>query len=720
MKRCHKKGDGMKCNKDEDMERWLIEVEESKLALQGFKATRLDSKVMMTKGDGKVTLPKFNGSSDPEEFLEWKLQSERIFLTNNVLEDLKARYDLTQFEGYASNWWESKKQKRAQQYISNLPTWNELIELMKMRYLTSTYYQKVLKKVYMLKQGSKSVEECFDDFKNVRMKPKIEEHLNCTLIIFVANLNQEISKPIRLKTYRSLEEAFHDASKVEADLKEERAYKEKNATTSTWSKSKEKWKTSNSRPQLKCLKPSLTTRPKEMIKPKEVTMLNLTTLIHPPFNVSNDKVDDIFQVNVPIEDEGGVGRDDEEEKSEHEGESESDVEKRMEERLNFAIVARRARHLPDLISSVRTVPDQIRGKWVKGIVRPLGDFVWLPVTATWIMTRAMGELAREESDQRENLFRARCKIVEKLCSLIIDGGSFTNANHEGIRERVQREKMVKRDKETLVASGGEGSSQDGPKRFNKITVKYRHPIPRLNDMLDELCGSIVFYKVDLRSGYHKIRLNPGDEWKMTFNTKFGLYEWFVMPFGLTNAPSTFMRLMNHVLKPFINKFVVVYFDDILKNSKSMEEHMFEVECDGIGRVLMQEGKPLVNFSEKLKGASFNYSTYNKELYALMRSQSKLNKRHAKWVELIEAFPYLIHYKKGKENVVADVLSKRYILINSMTSRMVGFESLKEFYSHDLDFIEICEDLTQGKRVHRFQLVDGFLFKDGKMCVPMSS
>ncbi|KAA0033251.1 pol protein [Cucumis melo var. makuwa] len=110
------------------------------------------------------------------------------------------------------------------------------------------------------------------------------------------------------------------------------------------------------------------------------------------------------------------------------------------------------------------------------------------------------------------------------------------------------------------------------RELNKVTVKNRYPLPRIDDLFDQLQGATVFSKIDLRSGYHQLRIKDGDVPKTAFRSRYGHYEFIVMSFGLTNAPTVFMDLMNRVFREFLDTFVIVFIDDILIYSKTEAEH----------------------------------------------------------------------------------------------------------------------------------------------------
>ncbi|GJT32650.1 putative reverse transcriptase domain-containing protein [Tanacetum coccineum] len=110
------------------------------------------------------------------------------------------------------------------------------------------------------------------------------------------------------------------------------------------------------------------------------------------------------------------------------------------------------------------------------------------------------------------------------------------------------------------------------RELNKLTVKNRYPLPRIDDLFDQLQGSSIYSKIDLRLGYHQLRVREEDIPKTAFRTRYRHYEFQVMPFGLTNAPAVFMDLMNRVCKPYLDKFVIVFINDILIYSKNKQEH----------------------------------------------------------------------------------------------------------------------------------------------------
>ncbi|GJT00746.1 putative reverse transcriptase domain-containing protein [Tanacetum coccineum] len=168
------------------------------------------------------------------------------------------------------------------------------------------------------------------------------------------------------------------------------------------------------------------------------------------------------------------------------------------------------------------------------------------------------------------------------------------------------------------------------RELNKLTVKNRYPLPRIDDLFHQLQGSGVYSKIYLRSGYHQLRVREEDIPKTAFRTLYGHYEFQVMTFGLTNAPAIFMDLMNRVCKPFLDKFVIVFIDDILIYSKNKKEH--EEHLKAVIELLKKE-----------------------ELYAKF-SKCKFWIPKRRWLELLSDYDCEIRYHMGKANVVADALS----------------------------------------------------------------
>ncbi|GKB01522.1 putative reverse transcriptase domain-containing protein [Tanacetum coccineum] len=220
------------------------------------------------------------------------------------------------------------------------------------------------------------------------------------------------------------------------------------------------------------------------------------------------------------------------------------------------------------------------------------------------------------------------------------------------------------------------------KELNKLTIKNRYPLSRIDDLFDQLQVSQFFSKIDLRSGYHQLRVHEDVILKTAFKTRYEHFEFTVMPFCLTNAPAVFMDLMNRVCRSYLDKFVIVFIDDILIYSKTQEAH---VEHLRLVMELLKKEKPYSKFSkypskiEAVKkwkaprtpfevhsflGLAGYYCRKKSVIYTDHKSlqhifsQKELNMRQCRWIELFTDYDCEICYHPGKANVVADALSMK--------------------------------------------------------------
>ncbi|XP_059658489.1 uncharacterized protein LOC132304787 [Cornus florida] len=274
--------------------------------------------------------------------------------------------------------------------------------------------------------------------------------------------------------------------------------------------------------------------------------------------------------------------------------------------------------------------------------------------------------------------------------------------------------------------------------LNKVTIKNKYPLPRINDLFDQLRGAQLFSKIDLRTRYHQLRIREEDIPKTTFRTRYGLYEFLVMPFGLTNVPAVFMDLMNRVFRPYLDQFVVeqiqflghvISKDGVLVDSAKVEavmswkRHTTVTEIrsflglagyyrrfiegfskiaapltrftrkdvkfvwdhryashQGLGCVLMQVDKVVAYASRHyLYGEEFELFSDHKSLKYLY-TQKELNMRQRRWMEKLKDFDMTLQYHPGKANMVADALSQkpRGLVAFMMIQEWMMLEALAEF------------------------------------------
>ncbi|GKC06066.1 RNA-directed DNA polymerase [Tanacetum coccineum] len=264
-------------------------------------------------------------------------------------------------------------------------------------------------------------------------------------------------------------------------------------------------------------------------------------------------------------------------------------------------------------------------------------------------------------------------------------------------------------------------------------IRYLFPILRLDDLLEQLHGSTIFSKIDLRSGYHQIRMLPGDEWKTAFKTRDGLYEWMVMPFGLSNTPSTFMCLMNQVFKPFIGHFVVVYFDDILIYSSSLEQylsHFRQIFSILRAQKLYANGKKChflvteVTFLGYIvTGSGIKMDPAKVEAIISWPTPSTIHDIRRFHSEAAKAFD-ILKAKVIEAPVLAlpnfdEVFQVECNASGVAIGGVLSFDSFHGLYCYDLDFREIWSKCDNGP-FQQFSKLDGYLFKGVRFCLPLCS
>ncbi|XP_074299913.1 uncharacterized protein LOC141631093 [Silene latifolia] len=564
----------------------------------------------------KVEIPEFSGSLNPDDLLEWIRDIEKIFEYKGYTDVKAFKFAVLKLKGYASLWYDNLKHQRIKEKKEPLSSWSKLKKKMLSKFVTKDYTQDLFIKLSKLRQDERPVETYLREFEQLTLQCDINEKPEQMIARFLEGLDKNISTKVRMplwigSTPKPAAPPTLDKEKASMNQKTNPPMTEENikcfqcqgyghfrkdcpSKRALTTMEVEEWEREglveyegDENPVLEEMEAGEESGQDHVVAhPDTGHNLVLWRVMHSQhLPLKADQRSLIFRSRCTVQ--GRVYN-----LIIYGGSCTNVASITMVNKLNLVTQDHpnpyKLRWLNKgaevKVDKQCLVPFSI-GKVYKDEV--LCDVV--PIDACHLLLERPWEFDRNTTHQgKENVhsFKHEGVVLPNRHAYRSDPAATKELQHQ-IEELMSkgfvRESLSPCAVPILLVPKKDGTwiMCTDSRAIKNITVKYRFPIPRLDDMLDELSGAKIFSKIDLGQGYNQVRIREGDEWKTSFKTKHGLYEWLRMPFGLSNAPSTFMRLMTQVLRPCLGQFAVMYFDDILVYNSSREDHVRHLEVEKI-------------------------------------------------------------------------------------------------------------------------------------------